>query len=181
MEIFYANFQGNQTQNYVLEALTMLTQYFVVLPPILAEQLKWSRFVNVHGFPRHNISADLHMKHMNRTVKTIIEGLGANKTDNAITRAGKSVGPLSDILAAFDGDAGVASISGKHAEKSELKDLYQIVDQLMESEVFDGGLQNHKSFLSLKANITRTLPEKDLKNGLSIIFLNMLCIKSIFY
>ena len=119
----------------------------------------------------------MHMEHMNRTVKTIIQGLGANKTDNAITRAGKSVGPLSDILAASDGDAGVASISGKHAEKSELKDLYQIVDQLMESEVFDDGLQNHKSFLNLKANITRTLPEKDLKNGLSIIFLNMLCLK----
>ena len=116
--------------------------------------------MNVHGFPRHNISADLHMEHMDRTVKTIIEGLVANKTDNAITRAGKSVGPLSDILAAFDGDAGLASISGKHAEKSELKDL---LDQLMESEVFDGGLQNHKSFLNLKANITRTLPERTLK------------------
>ena len=160
MEIFYANFQGNQTQ---ILCLAMLTQYFVVLSPNLAEQLKWSRFVNVHGFPGCNISADLHMEHMNRTVKTIIQGLGANKTDNAITRAGKSVGPLSDILAAFDGEAGVASISGKHAEESELKDLYQIVNQLMESEVFDGGLRNHKSFLNLKANITRTLPEKDLK------------------
>ena len=48
--------------------------------------------------------------------------------------------PLSDILAAFDGEAGVASISGRHAEESELKDLYQIVNQLMVSEVFDGGL-----------------------------------------
>ena len=73
------------------------------------------------------------------------------------------MGPLSDILAAFDGEAGEASISGKHAEESELKDFYQIVDQLMESEVFNGGLWNHKSFLNLKANITRTLPEKDLK------------------
>ena len=43
------------------------------------------------------------------------------------------MGPLSDILVAFDGEVGVASISGKHAEESELKDLYQIVDQLMES------------------------------------------------
>ncbi len=76
----------------------MLTQYFVILPPNLAEQLKWSRFVNVHGFPGRNISADLHMEHMNRTVKTIIDGLGANKTDTAIVRAGKSVGPVSDIL-----------------------------------------------------------------------------------
>ena len=33
----------------------------------------------------------------------------------------------------------------------------------MESEVFDGALRNHKSFLNLKANITRILPEMDLK------------------
>ena len=156
---FILIFKVTKHKNYALEALIMLTQYFVVLPPNLAEQLKWSRFVNVHGFPGCNISVDLHMEHMNKTVKTNIQGLGANITDNAITRAGKSVGLLSDILAAFDGEAGVALISGKHAEKSELKDCCQIVDQLMESEVFDGGLRNYKSFLNLKANITRTLPK----------------------
>ena len=82
---FMLIFKATKHKNYALEALTMLAQYFVVLPPNLAEQLKWSRFVNVHGFPGRNISADLHMEHMSRTVKTIIEGLGANKTDNAIT------------------------------------------------------------------------------------------------
>ena len=46
----------------------------------------------------------------------------------------------------------------------------------MESEVFDGGLRNHKSFLNLKANITKTLPEKDLKKWIINIFLNMLCL-----
>ncbi len=40
----------------------------------------------------------------------------------------------------FDDEAGVAPISGKHAEKSQLNDLHQIVNQLMESEVFDAGL-----------------------------------------
>ena len=106
--------------------------------------------MNVHGFPGCKISADLHMEHINRTVKTIIQGLGANKTDNAITRAGKSVGPLSDILAAFDGEAGVASIRGKHAEKSELKDLYQIVDQLMESRYLMVGYETTSHFLTSK-------------------------------
>ncbi len=43
------------------------------------------------------------MEHMNRIVKTVISGLGANKTEKAIiVRAGKSVGLLSDILAAYD-------------------------------------------------------------------------------
>ncbi len=65
-------FKATKHKNYAMEELTMLTQYFVILPN-LAEQLKWSRFVNVHGFPGRNISADLHMEHMNRTVKTIID------------------------------------------------------------------------------------------------------------
>ena len=53
---------------------------------------KHKNFVNVHVFPGCNISADLHMEHMNRIVKTTIAGLGANKTDKVIIRAGKSVG-----------------------------------------------------------------------------------------
>ncbi len=69
---FMLIFKATKHKNYAMEELTMLTQYFVILPN-LAEQLKWSRFVNVHGFPGRNISADLHMEHMNRTVKTIID------------------------------------------------------------------------------------------------------------
>ncbi len=64
------------------------------------------------------------------------------------------MGPVSDILSTFDDEAGVAPISGKHAEKSQLNDLHQIVNQLMESEVFDAGLHNYKSFFKLKANLT---------------------------
>ena len=161
---FLLIFKATKHKNYALEALTMLTQYFLTLPPNLAEQLKWSRFINVHGFPGCNISADLHMEHMNRIVKTTIAGLGANKTDKAIIRAGKSVGSFSDILAAFDDEARVASISGKHTEKSALKDLHQIVEQLVESDVFDDGSRTHKSFVKLKTNLIRTLPERDLKD-----------------
>ena len=34
----------------------MLTQYHITLPPRLAEQLKWSRFINTHGTIAHNIN-----------------------------------------------------------------------------------------------------------------------------
>ena len=36
-------------KNYAIEAFTLLSQYHLLLPQNLAEQLKWSRFVNVHG------------------------------------------------------------------------------------------------------------------------------------
>ena len=129
--------------------------------------------MNVHVFPGRNISADLRMEHMNRTVITIIQGLGTNKTDNAITRAGKRDHLVIFWLHLMVRQGWLQSMA-KHAEKSELKDLYQIVDQLMESEVIDGALRNHKSFLKLKANITRILPEMDLKKRIINNFLNML-------
>ena len=58
----------------------------------------------------------------------------------------------------------MASISGKHTEKSALKDLHQIVEQLVELDVFDDGSRTHKSFVKLKTNLIRTLPERDLKD-----------------
>ena len=54
-------FKATGRKNYALEALTLLSQYYILLPPNLVEQLKWSSFINVHGCPGHNISCDLHM------------------------------------------------------------------------------------------------------------------------
>lgn len=86
---FLLIFKASSRKNYTIEALTMLSQYHLTLPPRLAEQLKWSRFINTHSYAGHNISCNLHMEHMNRVAKTTIEGLGANKSEKAITRVGK--------------------------------------------------------------------------------------------
>ena len=58
-------FKASGRTHYSIEALTILTQYQIVLPPNLAEQLKWSRFVNTVGLPGHNISCDLQNEHLN--------------------------------------------------------------------------------------------------------------------
>ena len=73
-------FKASGRKNYAIEALTLLSQYFILLPPNFAEQLKWSHRVNSHGLPGHNISCDLCMEHINRLVKIVIKGLGANKS-----------------------------------------------------------------------------------------------------
>ena len=62
-------FKASNRTNYSIEALTLLSQYHLVLAPHLAEQLKWSRFINIQGFSGHNISCDLHMEHLNRLIK----------------------------------------------------------------------------------------------------------------
>ena len=111
-------------KNYAIEAFLLLSQYHLLLPHNLAEQLKWSRFINIHGRPGHNISCDLHMEHLNRLIKTAMEGLGANKKKKkAMIRVGKAVGLLAQITKSFDEEAMISQPSGKHAKTAWHKDL----------------------------------------------------------
>ena len=153
---FLPIFKATGHKNYALEALTLLSQYFVTLPTNLAAQIKWSRFVNVHGLPGRN---------MNRIVKTAIEGLGANKTEKAIIRIGKSVGTFMKTLEKFDREVGVPSVSGEHSKKSMLKDLEITIQQLVDSRAFDTSKSHmHKSFSSLKTNLMAKLKEQNFKD-----------------
>lgn len=156
-------FKASKRTNYAIEALTLLAQYYLILPPRLAEQLKWSRFVNMHGLPGRNISCDLHMEHLNREVKTAIKGLGANKSQKAVLRTGKAIGVLTDNLTNFDEDNSISMDRGTHAVRSAKKDLAKIQKQLTSSQVFTliPGRQ-HKSFKNLKTNMIRTLKKQEV-------------------
>ena len=83
-------FQATDKRNYAIEAFSILIQYYFLLPLNVAEQLKWLRLVNVYGSPERNLSCELHMEHLNQLVKTAIGGLGASKTENAISHASKA-------------------------------------------------------------------------------------------
>ncbi len=48
-----------------------------------------------------NIPNDLHMEHLNWLVKTSLKGLGANKTEKAISTAGEVLGVVGPILETF--------------------------------------------------------------------------------
>ena len=95
-------FKASQKKNYSIEAFQFLCQYYYYLPPRLAQQLLYSRFVNVHGREGCNIPCDLHMEHLNRTIKDTLQHLGANKTECAITRASKCSHLLNSLLHQFD-------------------------------------------------------------------------------
>lgn len=157
-------FKATGRKNYAIEAFTLLSQYHITLPRNLAEQLKWSRFINVHGLPGHNISCDLHMEHLNKLTKVSIEGLGANKSEKAIKRVAKAMGILSNATTSFDSEVGIASPSGKHSEQSQLKDMNKIIQQLLECDSFNSTtLRSLHSFPHIKRNLFKTLDEKKLK------------------
>ncbi len=106
------------------------------------------------------------MEHLNRIVKTAIEGLGANKSKKAIVRAGRVVGSLTGFMNSFDKEIGVCNPSGKHSEKSTDRDLVKSVDELLlqDGQIFNKDMTNqHKSFSSVRKNIIKNLREKKVK------------------
>ncbi|KAL5467435.1 hypothetical protein EMCRGX_G031658 [Ephydatia muelleri] len=83
---FMLLFRGSRHSNYCIEALRLLALYYYILPPRYAAQMLWGRFINTHGQEGCNVSADIHMEHLNRLCKESISHLGANKTPHAIER-----------------------------------------------------------------------------------------------
>lgn len=124
-------------KNYSIEALRLLYQHDYQLPPRQATQLLYSRFINTRGLPGHNIGADLHMEHLNKTGKGCVRNLGANKTETAIQRSAKALGTIVPVLEKFDEQNNVPDISGEHKRASTEKDRTIIVQELRKNKVFD--------------------------------------------
>ena len=98
------------------------------------------------------------MEHLNRLVKTAIEGLGANKSEKAIARVGRAICVLASATVSFDKNLGVPQPSGKYSDEAKRADLKEVVQQLLEGNVFDTSTTStHKSFSNLKphSNIER--------------------------
>jgi len=59
-------FKNSGRKNYSIEALNLLVQEHYILTERQKLQLKWGRFVNIHGRQGCNVPCDLHMEHLNR-------------------------------------------------------------------------------------------------------------------
>ena len=107
------------------------------------------------------------MEHMNRLVKTAIDGLGANKSKNAILRVGKAIGSLATVTQSVDRGIGINEPSGRHSEKSMAKDLAKIVEQLLPQDIYSPTTTIiHSSFSRLKKNLIKKLEEQKIKEWL---------------
>ena len=151
-KFFFLLFRGTGHKNYCIEALLLLASYYYILPSRYAAQMLWGRFVNVHGKTGCNISADLHMEHLNRLCKDAISHLGANKTPSAISKVGKALGPLSEIITNFDAMTGTVATTA-HTRRSEQEDLSKLVTELVQNGNFHMQPGRfHQNFKSMKSN-----------------------------
>ena len=127
-------FKVSDRRNYSLEVLRMLYSYHFTLSPRQKHQLLWSRFINVHGMPGHNIAGDLLMEHLKHICKQAIQGSGAKKEKESITRIGKALGPLAEVMANFDKNILKPTndhIAGRHKYASVTRDQNMIVNELL--------------------------------------------------
>ncbi|KAL5502833.1 hypothetical protein EMCRGX_G009668 [Ephydatia muelleri] len=151
-KFFFLLFRGTGHKNYCIEALQLLASYYYILPPRYAAQMLWGRFVNIHGKTGCKDSADLHMEHLNRLCRDAISHLGANKTPSAISKVGKALGPLSEIITNFDAMTGTV-VTKAHTRRSEEEDLNKLVTELVHNGNFHMQPGRfHQNFKSIESN-----------------------------
>ena len=140
-------FKADGRRNYSCEACKILLDYHYFYTPRQAAQLKWSRFVNTHGQPGRNISADLHLEYLNRRAKEAISNLGSNVTAKAIDRVGKSLGTVNHICTSFENQLVQSDTSQKHADVGQSVDLNEVVTCLEGAQVFNNiAGRRHRAF-----------------------------------
>ena len=71
-------FKAANRTNYSKEAAILLSQFYHLLSERKAEELLYSRFVNTQGRLGCNIPCDLHLEHLNRRLKTVLQNLRSN-------------------------------------------------------------------------------------------------------
>lgn len=130
-------FQYAKHKNYQKEAFHLLAGVSAAALEHIAHQLTWSRVVNTSGGKGKNVPLDLHMEHLNRTVKDHIANLGANIAEKSILQCGESLKWLIETCKNFDEQMQTRS-SSKHTKGSDANDEKVILKELTKtSSVFD--------------------------------------------
>ena len=155
-------FISTRRKNYAKEALLLISQHDYLLPHRMAQQVIWSRFVNIRGVPGGNIPADLHNEHLNKICKEAVRALGSNKTEESVIRVGKALGTIIPILSQFDEDNGISLPVGRHSEASINKDRDLIIGDLMKNHVFEFHKDRSLCGLPKPKSLITNMSENDL-------------------
>lgn len=138
---------------YAIEMLTNLVQNEVLLLEQQSEQSKWAATTNWKGGVGKNVEIDLMQEINNCSQKNLIRGMGANKTEQAITRASKASGGMKKIVENFDTLTDIKQPSSHHTHKSSQDDELKILNDLRELRPFEiNPGRSHASFPNINAD-----------------------------
>ena len=166
-KVMMLHFYTRRNTKYCLEALRLQCD-LASLPPHLAHQLTWGRCVNTHGGAGQNLPCDLHNEHVNRQFKEIIGDMGANFTEQASTRAARSVTTLVATAELFDKVTGIHPETTAHTTRSDQDDVLTIVRDVLSYEILTAiGKRDHKSFPEFPPSPLHGLNRKKLEEWIT--------------
>ena len=152
---------------YSFHTLHHLAQVTFLLPPKLAHDIIWKRFVNNKGRVDTNVEMDRGLEHHNRAFKLDCRGFMGKVTEMSITRSNCSYQEVEKILSHQDTIGGVKRMSGIHAHPDFDKDVKELAEELHHANIF-GEVQGryHKAFPTSPKNVIQTLDTMKLKQWL---------------
>lgn len=87
------------------------------MSPQLAYRVTWGKFVNWRGGAGRNIEGDVVQEISNRSSKNVVQGMGPNKTKEAIQHASQAEAGIHEIINNFDDNSWVTPQSSCHKNK----------------------------------------------------------------
>lgn len=144
---------SSHSYKYALECLYQLFLVKSLLTPRDSERFVWNRSVNTLGGKGKNIAMDLDMEHSNRFIKQAIKNMGPNVTEKAVARVCHAEGATRTLIDTIDQDIDKVSRSGRHAHSSTERDLQELVERAVSTDVFnkqEGRHYNH--YLAFERN-----------------------------
>ena len=102
MEDQVSSFTARGHTKYGLKVIYLLGAIKATVSPRLPHQITWCHFVNTQGGLGKNVSMDLHMEHLNRTLKDYLTGLDPNISEAAIIQTSKLLRKVMEVTSHFD-------------------------------------------------------------------------------
>ena len=152
---------------FAIEMFINIVQNEVLLSSQEAHQCMWSATANWAGGKGKNIEIDLLQENRNKDLKSLIKGMGTNKTNKAIDRASRAVGGIQHIIENLNAQGSKQPTCGSHSHKASVPDELKILKDLRELRPFltQPG-RAHSSFSSISVHPLAALNTKEFETWL---------------
>ena len=105
---------------YCKEVINLLLQYNFLFTE-QAQQLKWCKVVIMQGQHGKNVPFDLHIEHLNRRLKDMIQNIHSKNPENAINWIAKSIGTINQVCEILEQENQALTISGTYTRPAFTK------------------------------------------------------------
>lgn len=129
ISFFYSH---SYLSKYLTECLDYILKTEIIFPSDLALRVRAASFVNPFGGAGKNKVADLHKENQVKSLKDLIKGLGANKTEKSIVAVPKALPTINidTIVKNFDCMVNENTVKTTHKTRSRDSDIKCLLQKL---------------------------------------------------